>query len=293
MNIDSLKTKEKDFVNDFFDMLVASRFVPRITLPTRISNASATLKDNFMCKLTNKSENSIAGILLSALSDHFPYFISLTHSRSAKRTDKYIEVKQNSPVSLNNYKNAVAASDIYSQINKDINANPNINYNIVHNILKTPTEEHLAPKIVKSKKQRHRKTKWITQGIIKSISFRDKLYKEYRKSPMNTFTHERLKTNLNTYNKISKSNILLAKRKHYHSIFEKYKHNIKNTWTNIKDLLQQSKVKRDFPNNLLINGDEITDANNIANKFCEYFTNIGPILAKNINMPKNIRLKIS
>ena len=63
MNIDLLKIKEKDFGNDFFDMLVASGFFPRITLPTRISNSSATLIDNFMCKLTNKSENSIAGIL--------------------------------------------------------------------------------------------------------------------------------------------------------------------------------------------------------------------------------------
>ena len=200
-------------------------------------------------------------------------------------------MKQTSPVSLNNYKNAVAASDIYSQINKDINADPNLNYNITHNILKTATEEHLAPKIVKFKKHRHKKTKWITQGIIKSISFRDKLYKEYRKSPMNTVTRDRLKTNLNTYNKILKSNILLAKRKHYHSIFEKYKHNIKNTWTNIKDLFQQSKVKRDFPNHFLINGEDITDTNNIANKFCEYFTNIGPSLAKNIIMPKNIKVE--
>ena len=34
----------------------------------------------------------------------------------------------------------------------------------------------------------------------------------------------------------------MAKRNHYYSLFEKY--NIKNTWTNIKDLLQQSKFKR-------------------------------------------------
>ena len=108
---------------------------------------------------------------------------------------------------------------------------------------------------------------------------------------MNTVTCERLKTKLNTYNKILKSNILLAKRKHYHSIFEKYKHNIKNTWTNIKDLLQQFKVKRDFFNHFLINGKEITDANNIANKFCEYFTNIGPSLAKNNYIPKNIQVE--
>ena len=155
-----------------------------------------------MCKLTSKSENSITGILLSALSYHFPYFISLAHSRSAKRTDKYSGVKQISPVSVYN-KNAVAASDIYSQVNKDINADPNINFHIVRTILKTATEEQLAPKTVKfKKKHRHKKTKWITQGITKSIYFRDRLYKEYRESPMNTATLERIKTNLNKYNTI-------------------------------------------------------------------------------------------
>ena len=50
-------------------------------------------------------------------------------------------------------------------------------------------------------------------------------------------------------------------------------------------------VKRDFPDHFLINGEEITDANNIANKFCEYFTNIGPSFAKHINMPKNIKVE--
>ena len=46
MNINLLKIKEKDFVNEYFDMIVSSRFFPRITLPTRISNSSATLIDN-------------------------------------------------------------------------------------------------------------------------------------------------------------------------------------------------------------------------------------------------------
>ena len=72
----------------------------------------------------------------------------------------------------------------------------------------------------------------------------------------------------------------MAKRNHYYSLFEKYKYNIKNTWTNIKDLLQQYKVKRDFPNHFTINGEEITDSNIIANQFC-----------KNIKMPKNINVK--
>ena len=50
----------------------------------------------------------------------------------------------------------------------------------------------------------------------------------------------------------------MAKRNHYYLLFENYKYNIKNTWTNISDLLQQSKV--DFPHHFMINGKEITDS---------------------------------
>ena len=163
-------------------------------------------------------------------------------------------MKQTSHVSINNFKNEIANSDIYSKMNKDIDSDPNINYYIIHNILKSATKQHLAPKIVKFNKRRHKKSKWITQGIVKS-------------------------------------NIRMAKRNYYYSLFKKYKYNIKNTWTNIKDLLQQSKVKRDFPNHFTINGEEITDSNIIANKFCKYFTDIGPSLTKNMKMPKNINVK--
>ena len=88
INIDLLKIKEKDFVNEYFDMIVSSGLFPRITLPTGISNSNATLIDNFLCKISKHSSNSIAGILLTSLSDHFPYFISLAYPKSGKRTDK-------------------------------------------------------------------------------------------------------------------------------------------------------------------------------------------------------------
>ena len=78
-------------------------------------------------------------------------------------------MKHTSHVSINNFKNEIAHSDIYSKINKDIDSDPNINYDIIHNILKSATKQHLAPKIVKFKKRRHEKAQCITQGIVKSV----------------------------------------------------------------------------------------------------------------------------
>ena len=139
-----LKIKEKEFVNEYFDMIVSSGFFTSITLPTRISNSSATLIDNFLCEITKHSSNSIAGILLTSLSDHFLYFISLAYSKSGKRT----EVKQIFHVSIDNFKNKIADTDIYSKMNKDIDSDPNNNYVIIHNILKSATKKPLAPGIM-------------------------------------------------------------------------------------------------------------------------------------------------
>ena len=122
------------------------------------------------------------------------------YSKSGKRTDKYIEVKHTSHVSINNFKNEIAHSDMYTKINKDIDSDPNINYDIIHNILKSATKQHLAPKIVKFRKRSHKKAQCITQGIVKSVSFRDKLYNS-RRTPTNTDACDRIKINVNTYNR--------------------------------------------------------------------------------------------
>ena len=79
---------------------------------------------------------------------------------------------------------------------------------------------------MKYNKHKHKKSRWITQGIVKSIRFRDKLYQTLMKTPRDTIQFQNHKINLNTYNKILKSNIRLAKKNYYNSRFQKYKNNI-------------------------------------------------------------------
>ena len=45
-NIDLLKINTKDHYNTFYNNLTAARYLPRISLPTRVTNHSATLIDN-------------------------------------------------------------------------------------------------------------------------------------------------------------------------------------------------------------------------------------------------------
>jgi hypothetical protein len=96
---------------------------------------------------------------------------------------------------------------------------------------------------------------------------------------------ESLRINLKTYNRILKKNIRLAKSQYYHNIFEKFKKDMKSTWVTIKEIINRTKNKKHLPNFFRIEGQNISDPQVIANKFNQYFNDIGPCLAENIQSP--------
>ena len=92
-NIDLLQINEKPLFNEYFNMIVSNGFIPKITLPTRITDRSGTLIDNFLCKLSNNFSKTTAGILLNNISDHQPYFICLDFLNNPSQVTKYIEMR--------------------------------------------------------------------------------------------------------------------------------------------------------------------------------------------------------
>ena len=56
----------------------------------------------------------------------------------------------------------------------------------------------MSTKRIKYSKHKHRKSPWMTNGILKSIKFRDKLYKDMKCHAPNTPIHGQLKRNLST-----------------------------------------------------------------------------------------------
>ena len=115
------------------------------------------------------------------------------------------------------------------RINTNPYSHPNVNYNILLSVLEESKQKHISAKIVKFHKHKHKKTGWITKGILKSIKYRDSLYKKIKISQIGTVEYNTNKINLRTYNKILKS-IRIAKINYYSSCFNKYKNDIKKTW---------------------------------------------------------------
>ena len=93
-NIDLLKVKQKPIFNQYLDTLISLSVFPKITLPTRLSNKSGTLIDNFLCKFSHGFFQTIAGIVPCGISDHFLlfYFLSLDISPYTNKNPQYINV---------------------------------------------------------------------------------------------------------------------------------------------------------------------------------------------------------
>ena len=88
---------------------------------------------------------------------------------------------------------------------------------------------------------------------------------------------------MNLFEKVKKS----SKKLFYRNKLEKCKNNIKTTQKTMKEIIGKSKAfHQNLPNNLRINK-SITDKKNIADKFNEFFINIGSNLAAK-TPPSNI-----
>ena len=159
---------------------------PEDHIPTRFSEHRGTLIDNCLCKLTNNFFEATAGILVANISDHLPYFLCIGNVKAKHIVPKYRHIIQNTDENKKAYMTELTNSGIYDQLNNHKDANPNDNYDILHNMLSGIGAKCMPKKKVKINKHKHKKSKRITQGIIRSITFRDKLYLKIKLSPKDT-----------------------------------------------------------------------------------------------------------
>ena len=123
------------------------------------------------------------------------------------------------------------------------------------------------------------------ESILRSILYKDKLYVKLKATPVNSDQFQGTLTNFRTYTRILRQTINLAKKKYYHNCFNKFKCDMKKTWSTINEVLNKTKMKKDFPDYFEINGMNVSNKKIIANEFNKYFIDIGPSLAQNTHQP--------
>ena len=157
-------------------LFFSTQFVFVLCLPTRFSNMNCTLIDNFLYKISHRLLKTSAGIILSTISDHLPYFVSLDYvNMKLKNITKFCQVKQQNVSNLNNFKEEISCTDLLTNFDLSIDTDPNRNYGILEHTIMSAINKHLPTKTITFNKHKHKHSNWITKGIIKSIKYRDTL----------------------------------------------------------------------------------------------------------------------
>ena len=277
-NINILKINDEKHFADFLDTMLAYSFYPQITFPTRLNNTSgATLIDNIYYKLSSRLNNTMSGIITDPISNHFPYFMCMNITETKNNKDpRLIKKRINNKLAMDNMLNEMTTTDISQHFDNDITLDPN------HTIMWKHSETNICH-CDKFHRHRHKNNQWITYGILRSIKYRDQMYITYKKSPQNSAEHHIVKNNLRVFNSILKRVIRETKINYYHEIFEKNKKNITAIWKTISEIICKSSNKRKTLDKIIVDSSTITDAQEICNRFNEFFVGIGPKLANNIN----------
>ena len=257
-NLDLLKHESHSVTAQFIESLFAFSFLPMITKPTRITAHSATLIDNIFTNNTTVSSKN--GLIISDISDHLPIF-SIVFGDYLRKDSNSFTIRDTSEIRVNEFRLKLENTnwDFSDQANS---ANdPNAAYNIFIDKYNGLFDTCFPFKTVKGKVLNSFRKPWLTNSFLRSINKKNK-----------RITYRNKLTNL----------LRVAKRLYFQNQIEIKNTNIKQTWRILNNAIGQNKKKKLTYPLVDENGESITSTEKVANKFCKYFTNIGPNLADKI-----------
>ena len=275
-NINLINT-EQPAVRDYVNMLNANGTFSLITIPTHVGRHSATLLDHFY---TNSGDMATQSYVLgSVITDHYPilcdmsdcFVRSTTNTRAYKRDLSKFNVEDFRDICLDKFLTNNYLSDINSNCDDDLSRFIRDFVSVI---------DSLAPLRPKTRREcKAKNNPWLTKGLLKSINHKNKLHKTHFVSGTDDQA-----VYFKKYSNVLKYVKRKAKILYFQECFTLNKNNPKNTWKTIKQIISSNHTHTTgFPSSINDrNGVLVTDKTKILNLFNNYFAEVGPNLAMNI-----------
>ena len=277
-NLNLLDIHHDTKVQRFYDLMVTNGLFPLISRPTRITNNSETLIDNIF---TNQKHRIICnGILICNISDHLPVFSMGNMFSNYERVKKVKNVERVLTNSgINQMKTKLLEIDWASVLNEgDLDVKVQNFYDIYNNIYRSA---HTL-KIIDQKVNTGYKP-WITLGIMKSSSTKNKLYKKLiaskQKIPDNQY--DRLQEEYKQYKALFNKMYRKAKKEYFVNEFDRLGNDSRKSWKLINSFFKGNQ-KEPLPQSMYLNKNEYKNEQQISEAFNHYFSTIGSSLAQKI-----------
>ena len=265
-------------VSTYLSNYFQKNFIPCITVPTRITDHSATLIDHIFIKLPPKliQNKCSSGNLVTDISDHLPNFTFLDLKTPTIKKRPYIRL-----FTENNKR--IFAEKLLTEaplINDNDLLDPDKVYDIFLKKYLYLLNKYFP--LVRMSKRCLKDKPHITNGIKVSIRHKNKLFKEFLDDPSenNRYKWRRFK------NKTDET-IKKAEKLYYHKIIGSHKNSISQLWKTFGKILNKDKTKNKNISSLIINDDKVTEPQIIADSFNIFFCEIGERLASNFSNQNN------
>ena len=268
-NIDLMSPNS--LATEFINTCHLNSYSPLITLPSRITDESATLIDHIW---TNQLYDCWSGILDCTATDHFPVF---TKIRVNFQINQFVRKKfrdhsdENIALLETEITNCL---DIFNNIN---NQNINLKTEFFSNTLYNLYNKYCPIKEKNISFKRLQKP-WISDELLAGIKLKHSLFKQMKN---NTITFDAYNNYKNTFTSLLRQ----TKRNYYQHKFDQCSGDIKMTWKYLNSLIKVKKSKQELV--LSENGHEIVDSKVIADNFISYFSNVANEL--NNKIPQSLK----
>ena len=205
-NIDLLNFDTCALTQDFVNMLSSYLILPQILQPTRITDHTATLIDNIFISCSEHAV--ISGNIVHDITDHFPNFLILNklsfsfskqemHKRDYSRLDESDLLRDVQSV---NWHHIFQPEDNFNNV-----------FSSFHSHISSIIDKHAPVRKMSKTEIKTRRRPWITPGLKKSITTKNKLFHKYINNKSD-FNHRQFKLYRNKHKHlidISKSNIIV------------------------------------------------------------------------------------
>src|SRR6267154_3942452 len=247
---------------DLWIYLLVSIFFPLSTIPTRITDTSATIIDHvyFRSNLSIKDcciDDSLNGCLSVDISDHLANFVVLPFLKSKIINKDRPVTRIFSNSSKAKFNNLLLNTDWSTRVYS--HSDVNVAYTNFLSILKIYYEECFP--LTKISRKRIKDKRWITPELFKSSNHKNALYKKWiiSKSPL-------IKKKYKDYLKIFNKSISAAQSIYYRQTFDSNLNSIKSLWKEINKLVCFNSQKNSASSlstisKINVNGSLINDSN--------------------------------
>ena len=285
-NIDILKSSSHRPTDEYLQGFYARGLYPLISLPTRITDVSATLIDNIW---TNNIEASIeSGLVTVRISDHLPIFSYIGGSGFEERSNH--AGNQGWHRVVNEARILRFADELSGWTFDEARA-----LGVEANVAKFRNEfrdlyDSAFPWAKNKRNKKDDEKPWLDNREFKDlVKEKSELYKRKIRNKLS----DEEKTRLADVSKKVNAMRQRLKRNYFQEKLENTKGDLKATWEVLGEALRgkRNKLGGTPCGYFEENGVSITGGNRIAKGFCDFYCKVGPDLAKRIQHEKDRSFK--